>query len=77
MDVYTESTQLVQVGAELANLPEVHNLYEVTGSADLRALIRVESLPAFRKLLVNRILKIQGVKTTTSAIILQVCKERG
>ena len=75
LDVFVESGQLNQVRSELANLPEVHYLYEVTGAADLRALIRTESLSDFRNLLVNRILKIQGVRTTISAVILLACKE--
>jgi DNA-binding Lrp family transcriptional regulator len=75
LDVFVESGQLDHVRSELASLAEVHDLYEVTGAADLRALIRTESLPAFRNLLVNKILKIQGVRTTISDIILFAWKE--
>jgi DNA-binding Lrp family transcriptional regulator len=70
-----ESGQLDHVSPELASLPEVLAIYEVTGAADLRAFIRTESLSAFRHLLVYKILKIRGVRSTISSIILFACKE--
>jgi len=76
LDIFVESDQLGHVCAELASLPEVLDLYEVTGAADLRALVTTESLSAFRDLLVCKILKIRGVKSTTSSVILFVCKRR-
>jgi DNA-binding Lrp family transcriptional regulator len=76
LDIFVESGELPYVTKELASFPEVLDLYELTGGADLRALIRTESLSAFRDLLVSKILKIRGIRSTTSAIILFACKER-
>jgi DNA-binding Lrp family transcriptional regulator len=75
LDVLVESGQLSHVSTELARLPEVFELYEVTGVADLRALIRTESLSDFRTLLGGKILKIRGVRTTVSSVILFAGKE--
>lgn len=63
------------VAAELGKVPEVVDLYEVTGEPDIVALIRTDSIPVFRDLLVNKILQIRGVRTTTSAVILRTDKE--
>ena len=76
LDIFVESGQLGSVSAEVASLAEVLDLYEVTGAADLRALIRTESLSGFRDLLVCKILKIRGLRSATSAIILFTWKER-
>ena len=74
LDIFVESGRVGNVSIELASLPEVLDLYEVSGAPDLRALIEIESISAFRDLLVSKILKIGGIRSTTSAVILSVCK---
>ena len=75
LEVFVESGQLDHVGAELGKLPEVVCLYEVTGEYDLVALIKTDTMSAFRDLLVHKILQIRGVRSTTSSIILRANKE--
>lgn len=75
LEVFVEPRELGHVTAELHKLPEVVDLYEVTGEPDIVALIRTDSLPAFRDVLVHKILQIRGVRSTTSAIILRANKE--
>ncbi len=75
LEVFVEPRELGHVTAELGKLPEVVDLYEVTGEPDIVALIRTDSLPAFRDVLVHKILQIRGVRSTTSAIILRANKE--
>jgi DNA-binding Lrp family transcriptional regulator len=75
LEVFVEAQELTHVGAELAKLPEVVDLYEVTGESDLVAMIETDSLDAFRDLLVRKIMQIRGVRSTTSAVILRACKE--
>jgi DNA-binding Lrp family transcriptional regulator len=65
------------VGAELAKLPEVVDLYEVTGESDIVAMIGTDSISAFRDLLVHKILHIRGVRCTRSAVILEQRKRTG
>ena len=51
-------------------LTEITDVYEVTGEYDIVCLLRTESILAFREVLKNKILRIPGVKSTVSAIVL-------
>ncbi len=75
LEVFVESEELRHVAAELRKMPEVVDLFEVTGEPDIVALITTDSISAFRHLLVSKILRIRGVRSTTSAIILRTVKE--
>jgi DNA-binding Lrp family transcriptional regulator len=75
LEVFVESNELTDVGAELAKLSEVVDLYEVTGESDLVAIIETDSLSSFRDLLVRKILQIRGIRSTTSAVVLRSSKE--
>jgi len=70
LEIFVEAKELAQVSAELARLPEVIALYEVTGGPDLVAMVETDSLSSFRDLLVCKIMKIQGLRSTTSSVIL-------
>ena len=55
-------------------LTEITDVYEVTGEYDIVCLLRTESILAFREVLKNKILRIPGVKSTVSAIVLYTHK---
>jgi len=77
LNVFVESQELERVTQALAKLPEVTDLYEVTGEYDLVALIRTGSITDFRELLKNRILRIKGIRSTVSAVIIHSHKREG
>ena len=77
LNVFVESQQLENVTQALERLPQVTDLYEVTGEYDLVALIRTESITAFRGLLKDKILKIRGIRSTVSAVIIHTHKREG
>ena len=58
---------VVQALKKLDNLEE---LYEVTGEFDIVTLVSVADMEEFRELLKNKILKIPGVKSTVTSIVL-------
>jgi len=58
----------------LNNLPNVEELYEVTGEFDIVTLVSASDIEEFRDTLKNKILKIHGVKSTVSAIVLHTHK---
>ena len=58
-------------------LTEVTDVYEVTGEYDIVCLLRTESILAFREVLKIKILRIPGVKSTVSAIVLYTHKRDG
>jgi len=55
-------------------LTEITDVYEVTGEYDIVCLLSAESILAFREVLKNKILRIPGVKSTVSAIVLYTHK---
>lgn len=75
--MFVESHELEAVTKALEKLPEVTDLYEVTGEYDLVALMRTESINTFRDLLKNRILRIKGIRSTVSTVIIHTHKKEG
>jgi DNA-binding Lrp family transcriptional regulator len=62
---------------ELVKMPEVLDVYEVTGEFDIVTLISTENLSSFRNFLKNKVLKIDGIKSTVTSIILSTPKKNG
>ena len=54
----------------LAQLPNTEELYEVTGEFDVVSLVSASDIEEFRDVLKNKIMKIKGVKSTVSSIVL-------
>ena len=74
LNLFVESKDLEMVTDSLVKLSEVTDVYEVTGEYDIVCLLRTESILAFREVLKNKILKIPGVKSTVSSIVLYTHK---
>lgn len=77
LNVFVESEELESVTRALEKLPQVTDLYEVTGEYDLVALLKTDSISGFRELLKNRILRIKGIRSTVSAVIIHTHKKEG
>jgi DNA-binding Lrp family transcriptional regulator len=75
--VFVESEELESVTKALEKLPQVTDLYEVTGEYDLVVLLKTDSINGFRELLKNRILRIKGIRSTVSAVIIHTHKKEG
>ncbi len=58
----------------LSNLKNLEELYEVTGEFDIVTLVSAEDIEEFRDVLKNKIMKIKGVKSTVSSVVLKVHK---
>ena len=74
VDIFVEQPEMDGVVAALSKLEELVHLYEVTGEFDIVTLISVESTGEFRKVLHDRIMKIKGVRSTVSSIVLKAQK---
>jgi len=70
VDIFVESASLDDVARELAKLPNVEELYEVIGEFDIITLVSGSDIEQFRDLLKNKIMKIPGVKSTVTSIVL-------
>jgi DNA-binding Lrp family transcriptional regulator len=58
----------------LSNLENLEELYEVTGEFDVVTLVSAVDIEEFRDVLKNKIMKIKGVKSTVSSVVLKVHK---
>lgn len=74
VDIFVESPALDDVVKALSELPDVEELYEVTGEFDVVSLVSAAGIEEFRELLKNKILKIKGVKSTVTSIVLNAPK---
>jgi DNA-binding Lrp family transcriptional regulator len=74
VDIFVDSPTMDEVVQSLGKLPNVEELYEVTGEFDIVTLVSASDIEEFRDLLKNKILKIRGVKSTVTAIVLHTHK---
>ena len=77
LNIFVQSRELDKVTKKLLALPEVKDLYEVTGEYDIVATIETEDIAAFRGFIKERILSIEGIRSTVSAVILYTHKKDG
>jgi DNA-binding Lrp family transcriptional regulator len=70
VDIFVESPHMDDVVLELQKLPNMEELYEVTGEFDIVSLISAEDIEEFRDILKNKIMKIRGVKSTVTSVVL-------
>ena len=74
VDIFVESPEMDNVVAALSKLSNLEELYEVTGEFDIVTLVSASDIEEFRDILKNRILKIKGVKSTVSSVVLMAHK---
>ncbi len=74
VDIFVESALMDDVLKALAEIPNVEELYEVTGEVDILSLVTCDDIEEFRDLLKNRIMKIKGVKSTVTSVVLHAHK---
>jgi len=74
VNISVESPVLDDVVQALSQLSNVEELYEVTGEFDIVALVSASDIEEFRDLLKNKILKIKGVRSTVTSIVMNAHK---
>ena len=77
LNIFVESKELDRVTEALLRLPEVTDIYEVTGEYDLVTLVTTETISSFRDFLKNKILTIDGIRSTVTAMIIYTHKREG
>jgi DNA-binding Lrp family transcriptional regulator len=82
VDIFVDSPYMDDVVHALAQVPNMEELYEVTGEFDIVSLVSAADIEEFRDILKNRIMKIKGVKSTVSSVVLHThkgprCSENG
>ncbi len=77
LHIFVESNQLEKVAEEITKLRETLDVFEVTGEFDIIAIINTENIESFRELLKDKVLKIPGIKSTVTSIVLHIHKKDG
>lgn len=77
LSIFVVSKDLEKVARSLSQLPDVVDLYEVTGEYDIVALVSSENIFTFRDFLKNKVLKIPGVRSTVTSMVLFTHKKDG
>jgi len=75
--IFVDSSRLEDVASEINKLEEALDVYEVTGEFDIIAIVRADDVVTFRKLLKDKIMKINGVKSTVTSMVLYTHKREG
>jgi len=74
VNIFVESPEMDNVLEALGKLGNLEELYEVTGEFDIVTLVSATDIEEFRDILKNRIMKIKGIKSTVSSIVLKAHK---
>ena len=74
VDIFVESPLMDDVVKALVKLDNLEELYEVTGEYDIVTLLSARDIEEFRDVLKNKIMKIKGVKSTVSSVVLKAYK---
>ena len=77
LHVFVESGKLEDVGEALARIPDIIDVYEVTGEYDLIATAKANDLHRLRSLISERLMKTHGVKAVTTSVVLHTYKLNG
>ncbi len=68
--MFIEPLHLDGILSALSRIDGVKDVYEVTGEFDIVSVVSVQDLKKFHDVLKNGIMKIAGVKSTVTSIIL-------
>ena len=68
--IFVESVQLDEVVGALQRIPNIEEVFHVTGEFDIVSMVSAKDIEEFRDILKNRIMKISGVRSTVSSVVL-------
>jgi DNA-binding Lrp family transcriptional regulator len=71
IDLFVDSPHVDDVVDALKEFKNISEIYEVTGEFDIVILAKAKDIEELRDLLKNKIMKIQGIKSTVSSIVLK------
>ena len=74
IEIFVEQEQMKDVIDSLSKLESLEELYEVTGEFDLTVMVSASDIEELRDILKNKIMKVKGVKSIVSSIVLKAYK---
>lgn len=70
VNIFVDRSQKERVLMALAEISSIEEIYEVAGEYDIVSLVSASCLEEFRDVLQKKIMKINGIKSTITTIIL-------
>lgn len=77
IQIKVETKEADVIAERVSRLPEIEDLFLVTGEADLIAKVNFENYGALRKFIVEKLSKIEGVRDTRTLMVVTTFKEGG
>jgi DNA-binding Lrp family transcriptional regulator len=77
LHIFVEPGKLEDAGEALAKMPEIIDVYEVTGEYDIITTAKANDLHRLRSLISERLMKMHGVKAVTTFVVLHTYKLNG
>jgi DNA-binding Lrp family transcriptional regulator len=74
VNIFAESTEIDNIIAALTKIENIEEVYEVSGEYDIVSVVSASSLEEFRDILQKGIMKINGVKSTITTVVLATHK---
>lgn len=71
VNIFVESSEKDNVIAALASLRNIEGVYEVAGEYDIVSVVSASCLEEFRDVMHKSIMKIKGVKSTITTVIME------
>ncbi len=75
VNIFVQPSEKKNVLAALSKLEDIEEVYEVVGEFDIVSIVSASGLEEFRDLLQKRIMKIKGVRSTITTVILKKHKK--
>jgi DNA-binding Lrp family transcriptional regulator len=74
VNIFVDPTMKAQVIDALSKLDNIEEIYEVKGEFDIVSIVSASCLEEFRTVLHKKIMKIKGVKSTVTSVVLKTHK---
>jgi DNA-binding Lrp family transcriptional regulator len=74
VNIFVDPSQKAQVVTALSELNNIEEVYEVAGEYDIVSLVSASCIEEFRDVMHKKIMKIKGIKSTVSSIVLKAHK---
>jgi len=75
VNLFIDKSHKDNVLSELSKLQNTREVYEVAGAYDVVSLVSASSVEEFRDVLQRKIMKIRGVRSTITTVVLARYKE--
>jgi len=74
LHIFVEPGKIEDVGEALAKMPEIIDVYELTGEYDIIVTTRTNDLHKLRSLISEKLMRVHDVKVVTTSVVFHTYK---